>query len=144
MSKWYGVAGEETVIYCDCFMAKNKKFLRNGCSIAVEQNNEIVFRGRYYLDDWNNDKMQKFISNYPVTNQVVEYFAMFCALRKAKEYKNVIVYSDSQLIVNQVNLDWEVGDEKLIIWNKICRNRKPKDVRVLWISRKKMVSVLGH
>lgn len=143
MSTWYGKAGEETVIYCDCFMARNKKFLRNGCSIAVEQNDKIIFRGRYYLDDIKSEKMQKFISKYPVTNQVVEYFAIFCALRKAKEYKNVIIYSDSQLVVNQTNERWEVGDEKLIVWNKIVRNRI-KGEKILWISRNKMVEVLGH
>lgn len=49
------------------------------------------------------------------TNNQAEYFAVIRALQKAKELTEgkVHLYSDSQLLVNQVTGSWEVKDNEL-------------------------------
>ncbi|GMH30081.1 hypothetical protein Nepgr_031924 [Nepenthes gracilis] len=53
--------------------------------------------------------------NFPATNNIVEYEALLAGLRLAKEcsVKRLTVYSDSELIVNQVNGDFEVNNPHL-------------------------------
>lgn len=49
------------------------------------------------------------------TNNEAEYIAIIKALRKAREYTRwkIKVYSDSQLVVNQINGDWRIKKEHL-------------------------------
>jgi ribonuclease HI len=50
-----------------------------------------------------------------VTNNIAEYRALLLALKKARNLraKSLTIYSDSQLIVNQVRGDYRVRDAKL-------------------------------
>lgn len=58
-------------------------------------------------------EISKVIGN--TTNNVAEYTALITALKKAVElgFKNVSVFSDSELLVRQVNLVYKTRDEKL-------------------------------
>ncbi len=48
------------------------------------------------------------------TNNQAEYLAVCFALKKAvKEYEKIIVFSDSKLLVNQLNDNWKVRDNEL-------------------------------
>ena len=50
------------------------------------------------------------------TNNMAEYSAVFHALRELKNYgqEEIVVHSDSQLIVNQLLGTWELKDRRLV------------------------------
>lgn len=56
----------------------------------------------------------EYIGQY--TNNVAEYMALICGLQKAKKYNpgQLKIFSDSQLMVQQVSGVWKVKDAKLI------------------------------
>jgi ribonuclease HI len=60
------------------------------------------------------------------TNNEAEYKAMIKALETAKKYSNgkVRVYSDSQLVVNQMNGDWRIKDKELKKLSQILKNKE--------------------
>lgn len=133
----------DVVIYCDGFL----KFdgMQNGCSVAVVKNNEVKLVRRFLLKQISNSKLKMFAETYPITNIVVEYFAVYRALQMAKKYNASYIYSDCELIVKQVNDEWSINYPHLKIWNKLCRKfYANSDTMLLWISRKKNVEVLGH
>ena len=58
-----------------------------------------------------------------VTNNTAEYMAIIKALQVASQLggKNISLFSDSELIVNQLNGNYKVKDEKL---RELCREAK--------------------
>ncbi len=60
-----------------------------------------------------------------VTNNYAEYMALIKALRWIKdselEFKSILIRSDSQLVVNQVNGDWSVRSDNLKDLHKKAR-----------------------
>jgi ribonuclease HI len=129
----------DIVVYCDGFL--KYKNLRNGCSVALVVNNKIEFVKRFLLADFSKKFM--FAKQHPVTNNVVEYFAMFCALNIAKKYNANIIYSDSEIIVNQLYGDWVINEDHLQKWFDLCNKINCKSM-ILWIKRNKNVKILGH
>ena len=74
------------------------------------------------------------------TNNVAEYRALIHLLRKAPEFTGslLIVHSDSQLMVRQINGEYRVKDKKLApLFIEASRLLKaaPFDVRVIHIDR---------
>jgi len=65
----------------------------------------------------DNGQEKYFISEYIgiATNNIAEYTAMYEALKKAQElkYDEVEVYSDSELIVKQLNGEYRVKNQDL-------------------------------
>ena len=55
----------------------------------------------------------KFIPN--ATNNIAEYTALLIALKKAKslDVKNVKIFSDSELMVRQINGDYKVKNDNI-------------------------------
>ena len=53
---------------------------------------------------------------FECTNNMAEYEACILGLQLALEYdaRNLRVYGDSSLVINQVNKEWETRDAKLI------------------------------
>ncbi len=84
-------------------------------------------------------KAYKYIGK--VTNNIAEYRALILALEKAQKFraKSLTVYSDSQLIVNQVNGDYRVRDTKLkpLLREALFLIRKFQGVEVKSIGRDK-------
>ncbi len=97
----------------------------------LKSNNEVVL----YIDGaampdrqgagiggvcYKNEKKVFSFSNYigNKTNNEAEYFALIDGLNHAleKELKIITIYSDSQLIVNQINGKYQVKNERM----KIC------------------------
>ncbi|RLG44775.1 MAG: hypothetical protein DRN81_03725 [Thermoproteota archaeon] len=71
-----------------------------------------------------------------VTNNEAEYLAVLLAVKELKG--NLDVYSDSQLVVQQLNRKWSIRKDRLrkyaeMIW-KHCEHRR---VRFYWIPREK-------
>jgi ribonuclease HI len=84
------------------------------------------------------------------TNNEAEYYALLRALAMIEErwaekttgripssVGQILIRSDSQLVVNQVNGDWRVEDSKLIELSETARDSVEKlgDVRLEWIPR---------
>ena len=62
---------------------------------------------------------------FPALNNEAEYKALIAGLRLAKEMglEQVKIYSDSQLIVNQVNGDYQAKGENMAVYLKIAREQ---------------------
>lgn len=81
------------------------------------------------------------------TNNQAEYLTLIEALRYAGEMKlqNVVIYSDSQLIVNQVNGEWRVKDANLQpLRNHAAQLLKAVNDSLRWVRRDVIVEKLGH
>ena len=73
-----------------------------------------------------------------LTNNELEYLALMYGLGYVKhKYKgeDITIYSDSQLIVNQMNGKWRVTTEKLIPLYEACSRMKTNRIKIKWISR---------
>lgn len=88
------------------------------------------------------------------TNNAAEYLAVLSALQFGYQHrdwnKNIIINSDSQLIVNQINGSWKCKDESLKVLLEKTKSIMTKmksiefKITVQWVSRKENVKRLGH
>ena len=79
------------------------------------------------------------------TNNELEYLALEFALHYiANKYrgKSITVYSDSKLIVNQINGKRRVTTETLVPLYDKCMKKMTDDIKIKWISRK--FNLAGH
>ena len=79
------------------------------------------------------------------TNNELEYLALLYALgyiRDKYKSKQVTIYSDSQLIVNQMNGKWRVTTPNLIELHEKCSRMITNKIKLKWISRK--FNLAGH
>ena len=77
-----------------------------------------------------------------LTNNELEYLALLYALeyiRSRKTYyeKDITIYSDSKLIVNQVNGGWRVTTETLRPLYKKCMEKLLDNITLKWVPREK-------
>ena len=73
------------------------------------------------------------------TNNELEYLALEYALQYiANNYRgeSVTIYSDSKLVVNQINGKWRITTETLIALYTKCKNKMSDNIKIKWISRK--------
>ena len=75
-----------------------------------------------------------------MTNNVAEYYALIYALKEIRRLKleneDVLVRSDSQLLVNQMNRKWKVHATHILRLVHEARNLAPLSrFRIEWISR---------
>lgn len=131
-------------VYCDGFMHWGDWW--NGCSVAVKNGDDFTL-SRLEFTDLQSSRINNFINSYPITNNVVEYFALYSALFVAGQIpadRRVYVFSDSMLVVNQFNEGWSINHDHLRIWHYACWERKTPNTSVIWTNRKNIVKVLGH
>ena len=86
----------------------------------------------------------KYRSKSP-TNNELEYLALLYALGYIRDkYKGekVIIYSDSQLMVNQMNGKWRVTTPNLVALHEKCSSMITHKIKLKWISRK--FNLAGH
>ena len=79
------------------------------------------------------------------TNNELEYLALEFALHYINNRykgKKVVIYSDSKLIVNQINGKWRVTTETLKPLYEKCMRKMTNDIKIKWISRK--FNLAGH
>lgn len=79
------------------------------------------------------------------TNNELEYLALLYALgyvRDKYKCRQVTIYSDSQLIVNQMNGKWRVTTPNLIDLHDKCSRMITNKIKLKWISRK--FNLAGH
>tara|TARA_B100000953_G_scaffold286187_1_gene267401 strand:+ start:182 stop:640 length:459 start_codon:yes stop_codon:yes gene_type:complete len=72
------------------------------------------------------------------TNNELEYLALLYALdyiNNRHKKNNVTIHSDSKLVVNQINGDWEIKTDHLIpLYNK-CIKRMTDKIKIKWVRR---------
>jgi len=80
-----------------------------------------------------------------LTNNELEYYAVLYALghiRDKYKQEEVIIYSDSQLIVNQINGEWRVTTKCLIDLHNKCLRMLTNKIKIMWVPRK--FNLAGH
>ena len=85
----------------------------------------------FFIEETNTAKV---FTKENITNNQAEYLAVLEALKATK--RDIEIYSDSKLVVNQLNHKWHIKDDNLRnlaveIWKQIG-NRK---VSFIWIPR---------
>lgn len=92
------------------------------------------------------------------TNNEAEYTALLFAINRVlafedekiyqnqkDRWKDVHVFMDSKLVVNQVNGKWRVNARHLLPINNLIKRRKSLlGYTLMWVPREVIVSVLGH
>ena len=76
------------------------------------------------------------------TNNELEYLALLFCLEYIQgitynKSEGITIYSDSQLVVNQINGEWSVKDEKLCELYEKCMKKMNKDIKLVWVPRAK-------
>ena len=73
-----------------------------------------------------------------LTNNELEYLAVLYALdyiNNRHKKDNVTIYSDSKLIVNQINGEWRITTERLQPLYDKCIKRMTDKIKIKWIGR---------
>lgn len=90
-------------------------------------------------------KIVKISQKRGITHNEAEYFGVIQALTDIKD-RNICIYSDSRLIVNQLNKDYKLKEPRMRklaeqVW-KLCEGRK---IKFKWVPREKNVAgkILG-
>ena len=104
-----------------------------GYDVSIDGKQECIFEKGVFLENCSNN--------------LAEYMAMFNGLNFAatSDYKNVEMYSDSKLIVEQVTGRWKVKSEDLKGWADRCIARITEmkkagiQVTLTWVPREKNV-----
>jgi len=81
------------------------------------------------------------------TNNIAEYAAMYYCLQRILSLKlaNVEIFSDSQLIINQLTGKYKCNQNHLIPWYKVTANLLTMaDVKLTWTPRENITQILGH
>jgi len=84
--------------------------------------------------------MKKFVYNGEATNNYAEYAAIRLALEwcvgnlKDLEHRNVKLYSDSELVVRQINGHYKVKARALLSMNGAIKELEPKFGRLLFLN----------
>lgn len=79
------------------------------------------------------------------TNNELEYLALMYALGYVRDkYKGekITIYSDSQLMVNQMNGKYRVTTPTLVVLHDKCVSMMTNKIKIKWISRK--INLAGH
>jgi len=132
----------DVIVQCDGFLKFGE--YRNGCSVAIVENGKCIYKRIYLLEKLKNKNLKMFAEKEKVTNNVVEYFAIYCAAILASQYRIPFIYSDSELCVKQLMDGWSINLSHLKLWNKLCKKHLKKYMSVVWFSRDANVKVLGH
>ncbi|GLJ36903.1 hypothetical protein SUGI_0745930 [Cryptomeria japonica] len=63
---------------------------------------------------------------FPCTNNVVEYEALVIGIKMVVEWRiiELKVYGDSQLVINQINNDYQTKDDKLLPYKRMVDDFK--------------------
>jgi len=73
-----------------------------------------------------------------LTNNELEYLAVLYALdyiNNRHKKDNVTIYSDSKLIVNQINGEWRITTDRLQPLYDKCMKRMTDKIKIKWIGR---------
>lgn len=128
------------IAYCDGGFISYKK--------GTKRENEKYAYGSFYIQTTNTTLLKRLTYDDVFTNNEAEYRTLIELLKELnKTYKteNVLIYSDSLLMVNQVNGVWSINSENLVpfikeVFNLFDFNR----YKLVWTSRKTIQKILNH
>jgi len=83
-------------------------------------------------------KKLKVVEDHPCTNNVAEWLALLTLLMDLKIDTQIKVYSDSQIVVNQLTDNWKTEDEELKHLKEVCKmliETKKLKIDIVWIPR---------
>ena len=96
------------------------------CAFIFVKDNDIFYSDKHDLGD-------------RITNNEAEYKAIIKALEKAVEYTGwqVEIYSDSELVINQINGEWRIKKNHLkdLYSQIITEKEKFKEVKFFYVRR---------
>ncbi len=95
-----------------------------------------TYKNRICLVDGNKTIIKEKGKDY--TNNELEYLALQYGLSYVNNNyskENIVIYSDSMLIVNQITGKWRVTTEKLIPLHAKCDKLLKPNIIIKWISR---------
>lgn len=77
-----------------------------------------------------------------ITNNQAEYMAIISALEKFKDSDEITIHSDSKIVVNQLNHNFAINDDKL---RELARQAwilisKFSNLTIIWIPREKNIA----
>ena len=134
-----GVGGERSTTptpKCDYSYRKSHR-IKFGLMIKIYIDGGTVGSRICLVDKLKNKTLVK-IRGVDPTNNELEYLALVYALQYiTNNYKrrNITIYSDSLLVVSQINGKWRVTTPKLLpLWNK-CMKMVTDKIKIKWISR---------
>jgi len=73
-----------------------------------------------------------------LTNNELEYLAVLYALdyiNNRHKKDNITIYSDSKLIVNQINGEWRITTDRLQPLYDKCMKRMTSKIKIKWVGR---------
>ncbi len=92
--------------------------------IIYNENGDIVKKGKKFLGK--------------KTNNEAEYYALIIALKNIPENASVSIFSDSELMVKQLNGEYKVRNEKLKpLYNEVIKLLENKEYNINHIKREK-------
>ena len=89
------------------------------------------------VDKFKEKVIVKYRSGNP-TNNELEYLALLYALsyiRNNYRSKNITIYSDSLLVVNQINQKWRITTEHLLPLYEKCKRKLTDKIKIVWVRR---------
>lgn len=93
-------------------------------------------RGKYAYIVENTNKVRTFVKK-GITNNEGEYLAVIQALKDNPE-KNIHIHSDSLLVVNQLNHEFAIKEDRLRkLAEEVWRLAENRNVTFSWVPREK-------
>ena len=83
-------------------------------------------------------KKLRVIQDFPCTNNQAEWLALLTLLMDLEADTKIQIYSDSQIVVNQLTDNWQTLDEELKHLKEVCRTlieTKKLKIEISWIPR---------
>jgi ribonuclease HI len=99
---------------------------------------------------YEKERIKFFCSSANESEYAIIHRLLSDILEKEDEFNDITIFSDSKLMVNQVNGNWRTVSENLIPWNReVLLYLKQLEkfnhhISLSWISRKYILKILGH
>ena len=82
-------------------------------------------------------KLKKISQKQRITHNEAEYYGVIQALTDIKD-KDICIYSDSKLIVNQLNKKYKLKEPRMKrLAEQVWKLREGRDIKFKWIPREK-------
>lgn len=82
--------------------------------------------GIFFITSQGHTILKSYRQRFPCTNNIVEYEALTIGLKMSIEWnvKELHVYGDSQLVINQINDEYQTKDDKLMPYKQLVEEFK--------------------
>ncbi len=122
------------VCYTDGGYKQNRKPKGYG-SFAIFENDELIKMSHFDLAESKTSNESEYLSLI----ELLKY------LETNHKREQSFIYMDSKLVYSQVENKWKVlADNLKIYYSLVLSLKKELKVKLIWIRRNKIVSVLGH